>query len=361
MHSLQTILAGLVVFGIVVFVHEFGHYIAARWRGVQVDVFSIGFGPALTSWKDKAGTSWQLSLFPLGGYVKMRGFENRSDAPVEEGDENAFNRKSVLSRAIITVAGPVFNFILTILLFVILFSCFGRPEIRSDISTLAAGGAAEKAGLMLGDKIQKLDGRQILNVGDLQAQIAAHPGETVHLGIVRHDQIQDVPVTLERFEQAGHTVGRLGVGFTLTRAAPLPIYKAVPAAFAKTWQICKQVVETLWQIITGQRSARQLSGTIGIVQMSGQAVDYGLASSLAFIAMLSANLGLFNLFPVPMLDGGHLLFYACEAVRGRPLSEKIQGYALQVGLLLVGALFIFSTFNDLSGFGFFHRLFSHGG
>ncbi|MCX5615495.1 RIP metalloprotease RseP [Bombella sp. TMW 2.2559] len=361
MHSLQSIIAGLVVFGIVVFIHELGHYLAARWRGVQVTVFSIGFGPALTSWKDRAGTRWQISLLPLGGYVKLHGFENRPDAPREEGDENAFNRKSVLSRAIVTVAGPVFNFLLTILLFVVLLSCFGRPEARPDIGTLAPDGAAMKAGLQVGDEIQRLNGHHILSIGDIQAQVAAHPGEVMKIGFLRKGQAGELPVTLDRIQQGGHDVGRLGVGFAVSHSAPLPVYKAVPAAIGQTWDMCGNMLEGIWQIITGQRSARQLSGTIGIIHMSGQAVDYGVASALGFVALLSLNLGLLNLFPVPMLDGGHLLFYACEAIRGRPLSERTQGYALQAGLFLVAALFIFSTVNDLRGLGVFHWLFAHGG
>ncbi len=361
MHTVHTVIAGLVVFGIVVFVHEMGHYLAARWRGVQVDVFSIGFGPALTSWQDRVGTKWQISLLPLGGYVKLHGFENRPDAPAEEGDENAFNRKSVLSRALVTVAGPVFNFLLTIILFVVLLSCFGKPEAKPDIGSLAANGAASRAGLKLGDEITKLDGHRILSIGDIQTQVAAHPGAVMQVSVMREGKELELPVTLDRLTQDGHEVGRLGVGFMLKHGAPLPVYKAIPAAFGQTWDMCANMLEGIWQIVSGQRSAKQLSGTIGIIHMSGQAVDYGMASAIGFVALLSLNLGLINLFPVPMLDGGHLLFYGCEAILGRPLSERTQGYALQFGLLLVVALFVFSTVNDLRGLGVFHWLFTHRG
>lgn len=376
MHSFYTILDGLLVFGVIVFIHELGHYLAARWRGIKVDVFSIGFGPALCSWHDRVGTRWQLSLLPLGGYVKLYGFEKKPGAQddvtantrtegeidrinvlgvdISGAESGSFHNQPLLSRILVTVMGPAFNIGLTILLFIILLCLYGQPEIRPDISAVMPGSPADKAGLHIGDALQSVDGQKILGVPDFQAQIASHPAQNVQLGFTRQGQTMTLPVMLGSVQAGGKVIGQLGVGFSVVQSGKLPLYRAVPQAFAQTWAMTGQIFEGVWQIISGQRSARQLTGTIGIIHMSGQAASYGLASLLSFIAMLSLNLGLVNLLPIPMLDGGHLLFYAAEAIRGRPLPEKAQNYALQAGVLFVVFLFLFSSYNDLSHLGVFH-------
>lgn len=359
MHSIENIIIGILVLSVVVFVHELGHYLAARWRHVKVDVFSIGFGPALTSWHDRAGTRWQLSLLPLGGYVKLHGFEGAVQSDTESDDTESFHKKPVLSRALVTVMGPVFNFVFTIIIFTGLFSFYGQPEVRPDVQEIVRDGAAQKAGLQVGDHLTTLNGHAILGAPDLQAQIMAHPGEKVSVGITRNGQALILPVNLEEETQAGHKVGRLGVAFNVVPGKAMPFYKAVPMAFERTWDLCTKVLQSVWQIISGQRSAKQLSGTIGIIHASGEVAHYGVASFLAFVAAISTSLGLFNLFPIPMLDGGHLVFYCAEAVRGRPVSERVQGYALQVGLSLVLVLFLFTLYNDLGNLGALHWLFAH--
>ncbi|WP_237442210.1 MULTISPECIES: RIP metalloprotease RseP [unclassified Saccharibacter] len=356
MHTVESILIGILVLSVVVFVHELGHYLAARWRHIKVDVFSIGFGPALTSWYDRAGTRWQLSALPLGGYVKLHGFggDDSSDEAVD--DDEAFHRKPVLSRAIVTVMGPVFNFIFTIIIFIGLFGFYGHSEVRPDVGEIEPGSVAQKAGLHVGDHLTSLNGRTLLGVADLQAQISAHPGENVTLGLSRQGQDLALPLTLGEKGQAGHKTGYLGVRFSIVIGKALPFYEAVPMAFEKTWDLCVQVLQSVWQIISGQRSASQLSGTIGIIHASGQVAHYGWVSLLLFVAAISTSLGLFNLFPIPMLDGGHLVFYAAEAIMGRPVSERVQGYALQAGLSLVLVLFLFTGYNDLRNLGFFHKI-----
>lgn len=359
MHSIENIIIGILVLSVVVFVHELGHYLAARWRHIKVDVFSIGFGPALTSWHDRAGTRWQLSLLPLGGYVKLHGFESAADSNVQVEDSESFHNKPVLSRALVTVMGPVFNFIFTIVIFTGLFSFYGHPEIRPDVQELVSNGAAQKAGIQVGDHITALNGHTILGAPDLQAQIMAHPGENVTVGVLRNGQSLTLPVILGEEEQGEHKIGRLGIGFKVIAGQALPLYKAVPMAFEQTWDLCTKVLQSIWQIISGQRSAKQLSGTIGIIHTSGEVAHYGVVSLLSFVAAISTSLGLFNLFPIPMLDGGHLIFYLMEAVRGRPVPERVQGYALQFGLSLVLVLFLFTFYNDLRNLGIFHWLFSH--
>lgn len=367
MHGLFNIAVGLLVFGLVVFVHEFGHFMAARWRGVPVDVFSIGFGPALCSWHDRYGTRWQLSLLPLGGYVKLHDAEPEENLPPPEeaaaaaADPNSYQNQPLLTRCLVTVMGPAFNFLFAILIFALLYGVYGRPEVQPDVAMVAPESAAAQAGVEKGDRLLTLDGRKILGVPDFQAQIAAHPGAHVTLGVARDGHDVTLPVTLQSVQDGARKIGRLGIGFVVTPAKPLPIWKAIPAGIVETWDISRQVIETLWQMLTGQRNPNQLTGTIGIINMSGQAAHYGMAALLFFIAMLSANLGLLNLFPVPMLDGGHLLFYGIEALRGKPLSQRAQGYAFQAGLVLVLALFLFSNYNDLSRLGAFSWLSGHKG
>lgn len=359
MHSLYDIAVGLLVFGVIVFVHEMGHYLAARWCRIRVDVFSIGFGPALCKWKDRVGTDWQLSAVPLGGYVKLHGFEGDASPEHPEGNPEAFHSKPVWARALVTVMGPVFNIVLTILLFVVIFSLFGRPEIKPEVSMVAPHSPAEQAGLQKGDNFIRFNGKKILGAADLQSLIASHPGETVTLGIVRENQPKDISVTLADLAQGEKHYGQLGIGFAAMQASPMPVYKAIPSAIEGTGKLFTQIFESLWQIVSGQRSPRQLAGTIGIIAMSGQAADNGMASLLFFIAMLSANLGLINLFPIPMLDGGHLLFYGVEAIRGKPLSMKVREIALQTGLMLVIALFLYTAYNDVRGLGLLKWLGSH--
>lgn len=361
MHNFLHILAGLLVFAVIVFIHELGHYLAARWRNIEVDVFSIGFGPKLVSWHDRVGTCWQISLLPLGGYVKLHGFdrlgkegENSTQAVAsleQKGKSISYHDQPLLSRVLVTIMGPAFNIILTICLFVFLFSFYGQPKLSSDVSMVMAESAAAKAGVEVGDHLARLDGHKILTIPDFQEQIAERPNQDIILSVTRGGKDIDLPIHLGLVKENGKELGRLGVGFASKIAEPLPFYKAVPEAFSQTWHMTCLIFSGIGQIITGQRSAHQLTGTLGIIHMSGEAASYGVASLLAFVAMLSLNLGLVNLLPVPVLDGGHLFFYAIEAIRGKPVPEKIQLYALQIGVAFVAMIFLFSLYNDTNRFG----------
>jgi regulator of sigma E protease len=355
---LRTIVAYAVVLGILVFVHELGHYAAARWRGVYVEVFSIGFGKPLASWTDRLGTQWKLCLLPIGGYVKMHGQERPEDvsAEVRAGwrPGQTFHEKSVLSRAIIVAAGPIANFLLAVVLFAGLFATAGQPTALAVVGTVMADSAAARAGLQSGDRILAIDGTPLDSFAALQRIVVAHPGQSVTLRLERDKTARDQAVLLGSHAVDGHAVGLLGItggAVAYHRLAPLA---AIGAGVTQTGDLIGRTLQGVWQIITGQRGTEDLGGPLRIAQLSGEVAQLGLLSIISFIAVLSVNLGLINLFPIPILDGGHLLFYAAEALRGRPMSTRAQDVGFRAGLALIVALFVFATWNDLARFGLFH-------
>jgi len=361
MHDLiRTVLSTGLVLGVLVFVHELGHYLAARWRGVHVDTFSIGFGTPIVRWHDKVGTEWRLCWFPVGGYVKPHGFEGPEDATPEQKAAwiagKTFHDKSVGSRAIVILGGPVFNFVLAVVLFTGLFCFAGQMVSGRQIASVVAGSAAETAGLHAGDEIARIDGQTIKGFDDLLPVIVARPGKTVTMDVLRGGHELSLPVTIGSAEDHGVTTGRLGANFTATVGKPLPFGAAFVAGCRMTWTVSEQTLAGIWQMLTGRHSAKDLGGTLRIAQMSGQAAQYGAASLVSFMAVLSINLGLLNLFPIPVLDGGRLVFYALEAVLRRPVSRRVQEISFQAGFLLIAGLFLFSTFNDLANFGLFRWL-----
>lgn len=366
MHDiLRTVAAYVLIFGVLVFVHELGHYLAARWRGVKVDTFSIGFGPALHRWHDKSGTEWRIAAFPLGGYVKPHGFEGPDDATEEQKAAwipgRTFHDKPVGSRALVILGGPGFNFLFAILAFTVLFATVGKPMLKDEITQIAPGSAAEHAGMRPGDVITRIGALPVAGPEDVMGTVASRPGERTTLVVRRGGQEISLPVTLGSTGKAGHETGLLGVYFAAAPGHPEPLPKAFAMGLTETWNVSVKTLQGVWQILSGQRSARELGGTIRIAQLSGQVASYGFASVLSFMALLSINLGLINLFPIPMLDGGRLLFYAIEAIKGRPVSRRVQEIGMQVGMALIGALFLFSTLNDLTNIGLFHWLFHAGG
>ncbi|GBQ84708.1 zinc metallopeptidase [Gluconacetobacter johannae DSM 13595] len=355
---IRTILAFVLVLGVLVFIHELGHYLAARWRGVHVEVFSIGFGRPLLRWHDKVGTEWRLCPIPLGGYVKPHGFEGPEEATPEQRaawlSGRTFHDKPVLSRAIVIVAGPVFNFLLAIVLFAGLFAVSGRPEVRNVVGQVVAGSAAADAGIRPDDVIVRLGDHVVGSVADIQSRIAAEPGAKTAVTVHRAGRDIELPVTIGTVkDQSGNPSGQLGVMFTATVGQPQPLPRAIASAVDETWRLSVQTLAGLWQMVTGQHSAKDLGGPLRIAQMSGQVAQYGLASLVSFMALLSINLGLINLFPIPMLDGGRLVFYALEAILGRPVSRRVRDISFQAGFAVIAGLFLFSTFNDLSHFGLF--------
>jgi len=354
---LNSIVPFLIVLGVLVFIHELGHYLAARWRGVHVEVFSIGFGRPIASWTDKRGTIWRLSWLPLGGYVKLHGLERPEDvAPDVQASwisGSTFHGKSVLSRAIVIAAGPIANFLLAAVLFSALFATMGRPVATAELGEVVAGSVAARAGLLKGDVITAIDTVEINRFEQLRAAVAAHPGQPLQLRVSRGGTVLDLPVVPEPQLVEGNRIGLLGVrpGKQVFESVSLPT--AIGAGVVQTWDFTVQTLDGIWSMITRKVGVDDLGGPVRIAQMSGQVAAMGFPSLVTFIAMLSVNLGLFNLFPIPVLDGGHLVFYAFEAILGRPLPPRAQEYGYRAGFMLLVGMFVFATWNDLGHIGLF--------
>ncbi len=357
---LRTLAAFGVVLGVLIFFHELGHYLAARWRGVKVDAFSLGFGPAIARRTDKHGTVWKLCVLPLGGYVKLHGQERPQDVSDETRAGwvrgQTFHDKPLASRAIVVAAGPVANFVLATVVFALLFGVIGRPVTLPIVDQVIAHSAAAGAGLHVGDRITSVDTTPIANFQQLQRVIAARPDTRVTLGLQRAGKGMTVTLKTGARTLDGRTLGVLGVAGDQMAYQPLSPLAALGDGVWETWHVTDQTATGLWQIVSGQRGTKDLGGPIRIAQLSGEVATQGLPDLLSFIAILSVNIGLINLLPVPILDGGHLLFYLLEALRGRPLPARAQEYGFRAGLALLAGLFVFATFNDLTHLGLFHWL-----
>ncbi len=363
MDLLQTVLSFLVVLTVVVFVHEFGHFIIARWAGVRVEVFSIGFGRELFGFFDRYGTRWRFSAVPLGGYVKFFGdADATSSTPNDEvetlsPEEKAvsFHHKPLHKRFAIVAAGPMFNFLFAIIVFAGLFVAYGQPKSAPVLDTVIAGSAAEEAGLMPGDLIVSVDGQMIESFQEIRRIVPLSNGDPMDIVVERNGRRMTMVATphlVEMDDGLGNKVqtAQLGISVSLSpqdvqRLNPV---EAVGAAVGQTWQLTSDTFTFLGQILSGNRSTDELGGPVRIAQFSGKAAERGPLDLVMFIALLSVNLGMINLFPIPMLDGGHLLFYTIEALRGRPLTARAQEYGFRFGLVLVLGLMIFATWNDIS-------------
>jgi regulator of sigma E protease len=349
----------LLLLTILVFVHEFGHYWVARRNGVRIEVFSIGFGPEMFGWNDRSGTRWKFSLLPLGGYVKMFGDAGAASNPAEGIDRMsaeekavAFHHKRLGQRAAIVAAGPVANFLFAIVVLAGLFMTQGQPYTPAEIGTVRPDSAAAEAGLRPGDRITAVDGTRIDRFEQVQLIVRLNQGTPLSVDVLRDGRTLNVKVTprvVELQDRIGGTqrVGQLGVGRSGVEFARHDPFTAVVAGVEETWTLTVGTLTAVGQMITGSRTTEELGGPLRIAQMSGEATRSGVAGFLWFAAILSINLGLINLFPIPVLDGGHLLFYAAEAVRGKPLGERAQEYGFRIGLALVLTLMLFSTWNDL--------------
>jgi len=354
---LRTLGAFALVLGVLVFVHELGHYLAARWRGVHVEAFSIGFGRALASWTDRRGTVWKLSWLPLGGYVKLHGQERPEDVPAERRARwirgRTFQEKSVGSRAIVVAAGPAANFALAAVLFFALFATVGRSVMLPVVSEVQPDSAAAQAGLVAGDRIVAIDGAPVPDFETLQKDIASHPGEQILLTVAHDGSDRTVQVTIGSQEAAGQRIGLLGIKGGELAYHRESLGAAAWGGLTETWRVSNETVLGLVHMITTRSGASDLGGPLAIAQLSGRVAALGFTSLVTFIAVLSVNLGLINLFPIPVLDGGHLIFYLCEAVRGRPLPPRAQEYGFRAGLALLVGLMLFATWNDLGHLGLF--------
>jgi regulator of sigma E protease len=350
----------LIVLTVLVFVHEFGHYAIARWNGVRIDVFSIGFGPELFGWWDSAGTRWKFSTIPLGGYVKMFGDSDASSGQplpglgrLAQSERNAsFHYKRLGQRAAIVAAGPAANFAFAIVVLTVLFMTFGQPYTPAEVGQVQPGSAAEQGGIRAGDVILSIDGQAVARFEDVQQAVRMNPGVTMAIAVRREAKTLTLQVTPARTEVTDrfgnrYEIGLLGIarsGMEYIKRDPVTaLYQAV----GETWNLSASTLQAMWQMVKGTRTTDELGGPLRIAQMSGEVARGGIAPVLTFMALLSVSLGLINLFPVPILDGGHLLFYAAEAIRGRPLGQKAQEYGFRIGLALVLTLMVFTTWNDL--------------
>ena len=354
---IRTPLAFIIVLGVLVFIHEFGHYLAARWRGVHVETFSIGFGRALATWKDRQGTVWKLAWIPLGGYVKLHGQERPDDVPADVRalwlPGRTFHDKQVGSRAIVVAAGPIANMVLAAVLFAGLYAAVGRPIALPVVGEVLPDSAAAHAGVTVGDRINAIGDQPVKRFEDIQRIIVAHPNEQLTLHIARGDRTLDLPVTPDARESGGHTIGVLGIRGGQTTFESVPVWQAIPAGVVQTSDVTVQTLAGVWHMITSHHGADELGGPLRIAQLSGEVAQLGVASLISFIAVLSVNLALINLFPIPVLDGGHLLFYLAEVIRGRPLPPRAQEYGTRAGFALIICLFVFATWNDLTHIGLF--------
>jgi regulator of sigma E protease len=362
------ILPFLFVLTIVVFFHELGHFLIARWCRVRVLVFSIGFGPELLGFTDRYGTRWKISAIPLGGYVKFFGDENAASVPDEAAvstmstDERrvSFFHQSLGRRAAIVAAGPVANFILAIVIFAVIFALFGKQTTAARIDAVQAGSPAAAAGLQPGDVVLAIDSRKVESFSDMQRIVSASAGRTLEIHVDRGG----VPVTLKAtpaLSRGKDGLGNsychaiLGVSRSMTPAdvktTPVDPLTAVWLGASESWFVVARTFSYLGGVFVGRECAEQLGGPIGIAEMSGQVAKLGLVPILHFVAILSVSIGLLNLFPIPLLDGGHLLFYSIEAIRGRPLSLRAQEFGFRIGIALVAMLMIYATYND-----FIHRI-----
>lgn len=355
----DNLLPFLVILTALVFVHEFGHYAVARSNGVRVEVFSVGFGPELFGWNDRAGTRWRFSAIPLGGYVKFFGDLGPTSATAADGEEMSeedraasFHEKTLGRRAAIVAAGPAANFLLAIVLLAGLYATAGQQYTAATVDEIVPGSAAEAAGLRVGDRIVEAGGRPVERFEELRDIVLASPGAPLELVVERDGRttvLTATPEAVERVDRLGNSTafGRLGMRSSQVRFERRDPLSALWLATAETWSLTARTLEAVGEMIVGSRTAEDLGGPLRIAQLSGTVAEAGLVSTIWFCALLSINLGLINLFPIPVLDGGHLLFYLAEAVRGRPLGERVREYASMAGLMAVVGLMVFVTWNDI--------------
>lgn len=356
----------LCALGPLVLFHELGHYWVARWLGVGAEQFSIGFGREIAGWTDKRGTRWKVCWLPLGGYVRFVGDMNPASQPgdlavPQELQPAAFHLRPWWHRFLIVLAGPAANFLLAIAIFAAFFIAFGEPQTSNIVNAVIPGGPAEAAGIKQGDRILSVANRETQTFEDIYQAVTLRPKERVTIVVERNGQTiplqAEIGVTLEgdRFGQE-FKVGRLEImGGDRQYVRPTAI-ELIPAATAYTYKITQWMVDGLWQILSGRRSLKDLGGPLKMAQIAGQQASLGPFEFIQLIALFSINLGFINLLPVPVLDGGHLVFYAAEAVRRRPVSVQAQEWAFRGGLALLLALLIMVTVNDLASFGLFERL-----
>lgn len=355
----------ILVLSLIVFVHEMGHYLAGRWSGIRVMAFSLGFGPELIGFNDRNGTRWKISAIPLGGYVKFFGDDDASSKPdmnavsamTEAERAESFHGAKLWKRAVTVAAGPFANFLLAICIFAVMFFLYGKPVTDPVVGDIKTGSAAEAAGIMPGDKIVSLNGESVVTFADIQRYVSIRPGVKIDVGIERGGENLVLPVTprsTEVEDQFGNKmdIGVLGIMTDQqtgnSRIETLGAGQALAEGVRQSWHIVTGTFNYLGNLLTGRMKADQLGGPVRVAQASGEMATLGIAAVLQLAAVLSVSVGLLNLMPVPVLDGGHLVFYAVEAIRGKPVGETAQEVAFKIGLAMVLSLMVFATWNDIA-------------
>jgi regulator of sigma E protease len=355
----------ILILSLLVFVHEMGHYLVGRLSGIGVSVFSVGFGPELLGYTDRRGTRWKLSWIPLGGYVKFYGDEDASSkadldaiqAMPESERKHTFAGASLGRRAATVAAGPIANFLLAIAIFAVLFSIYGRPVADPVVATVMPGSASEQAGIKPGDLLVAIDKAPVTTFEDVRRYVSVRPELPMTVTVKRGEETLDLPLTPQRKEVTDgfgnkSEVGQIGImtddkagKFRMVTFTPL---EAVGEGVKESWAIVTGTLDYLGNVITGHMKADQLGGPIRVAQVSGQMASVGVTALLQLAAVLSVSIGLLNLMPIPVLDGGHLFFYAVEAIRGKPLPPRAQEFAFRVGFAIVLTLMVFTTWNDIT-------------
>jgi len=353
----------LVVLGIVVFIHEMGHFLVARMNGVAIEAFSIGFGPEIAGFHDKHGTRWRIAWIPLGGYVKFLGDENAASMPSHEAAAHVspedrarmFQFKPVGARALVVAAGPFANFVLALVIFAGLFMAYGKTVIEPRVDEVVAESPAERAGFQPGDLILSIEGDEVESFQQMVRIVGLSAEQPLDIVVQRNGARETLTVTPELVETESRfgsaKIARIGIRGAADQSDVItktygPV-EAVGQSFQETWFWMKQPIIFIGELIGGRASADQLGGPVRIAQMSKEVASIGIPELLRWTAIISISIGLINLFPIPVLDGGHLVFYGIEAIRGRPLNDKAQEIGFRIGMALVLMLMIFVTWNDV--------------
>ncbi|WP_104667256.1 RIP metalloprotease RseP [Ensifer adhaerens] len=357
----------LLVLTLLVFVHEMGHYLVGRWSGIRILAFSIGFGPELVGWTDRHGTRWKLAAIPLGGYVKFYGDEDAASIPdykrlealAPEERSRTFLGAKLWKRAATVAAGPIANFILAIAIFAVLFSVYGRQVADPVVARVNENSAAAQAGVVPGDRLISIDNTPVVTFDDVRRYVSVRPEMPISIRIERNGAMLDlsmVPQRTELTDQFGNKmeIGVIGIltdqeagNFRTVTYGPI---EAVGQGVLQSWHVVTGTFDYLSNVVTGRMKADQIGGPIRVAKVSGQMATLGIPFLLNIAAILSVSIGLLNLMPVPVLDGGHLMFYAVEALRGRPVGPAAQDVAYRIGFAMVLMLMVFATWNDISMF-----------
>ncbi|MGB7418707.1 MAG: RIP metalloprotease RseP [Erythrobacter sp.] len=351
----------LLLLGPLVTVHELGHYLVGRWFGVHADAFSVGFGKEIAGFTDKRGTRWRFSALPLGGYVQFRGDMNPAsvpdpDAPAEHG---SFQNAALWKRALIVAAGPVTNLIVAIAIFAAFFAIYGKPTVTDPAGSTKSGSFAEisparAAGLQVGDRITAVDGEPVTNFNDIVRRIALYPDRDVTIAVERGGKAFSFDMTTARIVEPDgfgneQIIGRIGIAPAAYERTfePVPASGLIPLAVWQCWDLVVMMVEGIGQIISGERSVKELGGPIKIAKFSGERLSLGPTEFINFVALISLNLAFINFLPIPALDGGHLAFYAAEAIRRKPVGPQATEWAYRFGIAVVLLFMVVVTVNDV--------------